>query len=208
MLDPMSAEQSVTREGAEAASRLWWVVLLYGILSVFVGLLVLADNWTVTSLAITAGIVLILEGVFSAFRPGLGPMRAWHIGIGIAAIIGGIVLLAWPGRGLLVLAQVIAVYIVVKGIFNLTVSIGSRHAVNYWWLWALLGALQVALGIWLMRRPGATLYLVIVLTGIWLVAQGTMEIVLAFEIRKLPQMLARRGAQQQAVPPAPTASSV
>jgi uncharacterized membrane protein HdeD (DUF308 family) len=206
MLDPMSAAESVTEAEAEAASRRWWIVLLYGILSVFVGLLILADNWTLESLAIFVGVILIIEGLFSAIRPGLGAMRAWTVGIGIAAIIGGIVILVWPARGLLVLAQVIAVYIVVKGIFNLTISVGSRHAVNYWWLWSLLGILQIALGLWLMRRPGATLYLVIVLTGIWLIAQGSLEIVLAFEIKRLPRLLGQSRAQQQAAPPPPVRS--
>jgi uncharacterized membrane protein HdeD (DUF308 family) len=197
----MRAEQSVTEAEAEAASAFWWVVLLYGILSTFVGLFILGNNWTLESLAIFVGIILIIEGVFSAVRPGLGAMRAWNIGIGIAAIIAGIVILAWPSRGLLVLAEVIAAYIVVKGIFNLTISVGSRHAVNYWWLWSLLGILQIALGLWLMRRPGATLYLVIVLSGIWLVAQGALEIVLAFEIKRLPRLIARSHQQVASTPP-------
>lgn len=198
MLDPMSMERSVTPEAAEAASALWWIVLLYGILSIVVGLFILGHDWTVSSLATFAGIILIIEGAFTAFKPGMGDMRAWNIGMGVLAIIAGIAILVWPSRGLLVLAEIIAAYIVIKGVFNLVASIGSRQAVSYWWLTTLLGIVEIALGIWLMRRPGATLYLVIVLSGIWLVVQGSLEIVLAFEIKRLPQLLARARGQQQA----------
>lgn len=205
MLDPMSTERIVTPEAAEAASALWWIVLLYGILSVAVGLFILGHGWTVDSLAVFVGIILIIEGLFLAVRPGMGDMRAWTLGMGVLAIIAGIAILVWPSHGLLVLAEVIAAYIVIKGIFNLVTSVGSRHAVGYWWLEALLGILEIALGLWLMRRPGATLYLVIVLSGIWLVAQGVLEIVLAFEVKRLPDLITRAGAQQASVPTPPVA---
>lgn len=192
MLDPLTSAEAMTADEARAASGLWWVILLYGILSVVVGLYILAHDWTVGSLATFVGIVLIFEGIFNAASPGVG--RAWSIGLAILAIVGGIAILVWPARGLLVLAEVVAAYIVVKGVFNLVVSIGSRHAVNYWWLLALAGIVEIGIGLWLMRRPGATLYLVIILTGAWLVVRGVLEIVLAFEIRKLPQALTRAQA--------------
>jgi uncharacterized membrane protein HdeD (DUF308 family) len=201
MIDPMSTMRSVSTAEARAVSALWWVVLLYGILSVIVGLFILGHQWTVDSLAVFIGIILLFEGVFTALSPGLGAMRLWTIGLGILAVIGGIAILAWPSRGLLVLAELIAIYIVIKGIFNLTASFSSRHVVSYWWLGVVLGILQIALGIWLERRPGITLYLVIILSGIWLLVQGALEIVLAFEIRRLPDLLSRTQPERSGAPP-------
>jgi uncharacterized membrane protein HdeD (DUF308 family) len=205
MLDPVSTVQSVTAEEAKAVSALWWVLLLFGIASIAVGLFILGHDWTIDSLAVFIGIILIFEGLFSGVTPGLGSMRFWTIGMGLLAIIAGIAILVWPARGLLVVAEVIAAYVVVKGVFSLATSISSRHVVSYWWLGTLLGIVEIAVGIWLIRRPGITLYLVIILTGVWLVVQGTLQIVLAFELKKLPHLLARSQAEHAAVPPSPVA---
>ena len=96
MLDPLSNAQAVNAEEARAASALWWVLLLYGVLSVVVGLYILAHNWTVGSLATFVGIVLIVEGIFTAVSPGLGSMRNWNIALGILAMVAGIAILVWP----------------------------------------------------------------------------------------------------------------
>ncbi|HEX6510511.1 MAG TPA: hypothetical protein VF221_23015 [Chloroflexota bacterium] len=49
-----------------------------------------------------------------------------------------------------------------------------------------------------MIRLGITLYLVIVPTVFWLVVQGALEIVLAFEVRNLPRLLRRPQGEQGA----------
>jgi uncharacterized membrane protein HdeD (DUF308 family) len=55
-----------------------------------------------------------------------------------------------------------------------------------WWLLLLLGLAEVPLGVLALADPGATLAALITVGGIWAVVIGTMRVVLAFEIRHLP----------------------
>ena len=47
----------------------------------------------------------------------------------------------------------------------------------------LLGLIQLPLGIWALRRPGMTLAILITLVGVWAIAAGIIEAVLALELR-------------------------
>ena len=54
-----------------------------------------------------------------------------------------------------------------------------------------LGVIELLLGIWAMRRPEATLALLITIIGLWAVVTGVIYCALAFEIRSTVQALAK-----------------
>jgi uncharacterized membrane protein HdeD (DUF308 family) len=68
-------------------------------------------------------------------------------------------------------------------------AIANRHWAQYWWLVLVLGVLEILLGFWLLRRPGLTLAVAITAIGLWALFVGIMQIVVSFEIRRLPQAL-------------------
>jgi uncharacterized membrane protein HdeD (DUF308 family) len=71
-----------------------------------------------------------------------------------------------------------------------------------WWLVLLLGIVMVILGIWALDKPAETLQLIIALAGIWAVVAGTVELVFAFELRKVHRLaLAREHAIDGAATP-------
>ena len=47
-------------------------------------------------------------------------------------------------------------------------------------------AIEIPLGVLALANPGATLAALVTVAGIWCVAIGVMRIVLAFEIKRLP----------------------
>ncbi len=55
-----------------------------------------------------------------------------------------------------------------------------------WWLLLLLGLAEIPLGVLALANPGATLAALITVAGIWAVAIGVMRIVLAFQVKRLP----------------------
>jgi uncharacterized membrane protein HdeD (DUF308 family) len=76
-----------------------------------------------------------------------------------------------------------------------------------WWLVLLLGILMVILGIWALDKPAQTLHLIIALTGIWAIVAGTVEVVFAFELRKMHRVaLSRQGAIDSAATTTPSAA--
>ena len=72
-----------------------------------------------------------------------------------------------------------------------------------WWLLLILGLLEVPLGVLALANPGAALAALITVAGIWAVAIGVMRIVLAFEVKRLPEELDARDPWPRRAPTAP-----
>src|SRR5919205_764538 len=105
---------------------------------------------------------------------------------GILAVILGILVLAWPGKTIVVAAIFFGAYLLVTGIaqvifaFSLHVSAGGRV------LLFLSGAAALVLAVLCFRNLAES----ILLLGIWLIVIGVFEAVSAFGIRKESKNLA------------------
>jgi hypothetical protein len=169
---------------AKQISSLWWVPLTSGLVSIALGLAILATDWTVHALVVITGLVFIFRGIALAFSPVYASRtRGEQVAAGVIGVIAGVVLVAWPGPSLLVLAFFVGAWLTVSGCFHIITSIARRRVLTQWGLTLALGIIELLLGIWAMRRPDATLSLIIVIIGLWLVITGVMYCVLAFEVR-------------------------
>ena len=192
LMQPFGRPTAFDRETAVQIAKSWWILLVSGIVVAIAGMIILDAKWTVSELATFVAIVLIFQGVMRAITPPLdGSSRGWTLGFGILEIIAGIVVLAWPGQTLLLIAIFIGASIVVNGAVDIVGAVANRHDVSYWWLLLITGIIEVPLGIYLLRRPGLTLAVAITIIGIWAVLVGILQIVLAFEIKHLPKAFDR-----------------
>jgi uncharacterized membrane protein HdeD (DUF308 family) len=179
------AHRRYDSEAVEPVRRLWWVLLVAGILWTLYGTLVLTLRPdTVASLAILAGISFILGGV-SQFMLAARIRDNWRwlfvVG-GLLGIAAGVVAFVWPGMTLLVLAIFIAWYLVVSGIFSVVAAlVGPKW--DWWWVGLVVGLLQFGLGIWAIGSPGRELLLLVNLVGVSMVFYGVSEIFAAFALR-------------------------
>jgi uncharacterized membrane protein HdeD (DUF308 family) len=188
---PGEGEHSPLREVAEQVRQLWWIPLLAGLVSIGLGLAILATDWTVHALVITTGLIFIIRGIALAFSPAYaGRTSGEHVVAGIAAVIAGVVLVAWPGPSLLVLAVFVGAWLAVSGSFHIITSFSRRRELPHWGFTFSLGLIELLLGIWAMRRPEATLALLITIIGLWAVLTGVIYCVLAFEIRNAARAVA------------------
>jgi uncharacterized membrane protein HdeD (DUF308 family) len=183
---------SPLRELAEQIRHLWWIPLLAGLVSIGLGLAILATDWTVHALVIITGLVFVIRGIALAFSPVYaGRTSGEQVVAGIAGVIAGVVLVAWPGPSLLVLAFFVGAWLAVSGGFHIVTSVSRRRELPEWGFTFLLGVIELLLGIWAMRRPEATLALLIAIIGLWAVVTGVIYCALAFEIRRTAQVLAK-----------------
>jgi uncharacterized membrane protein HdeD (DUF308 family) len=179
-------------ELAEQVRHFWWIPLLAGLISIGVGLAILAADWTVHALVIITGVFLVIRGIALAFSPSYaGRTSGEQVVAGLAGVIAGIILVAWPGPSLLVLAFFVGAWLAVSGTFHIVISVARRHVLPHWGFTFSLGVIEVLLGIWAMRRPEATLALLITIIGLWAVVTGVIYCVLAFEIRSTAGALAQ-----------------
>jgi uncharacterized membrane protein HdeD (DUF308 family) len=191
LLNPVRDRDVFEIDEAEQVARDWWLFLLSGIVSLVFGALILSVDWSLDGLAAFIGTLFIVYGAMTVVtRPLDGGVRSTNVVAGLATIVAGIVLLAWPDRGLYTLAVFFGAWLVALGVLHIVGAFVNRSA-PFWWLVLALGLLEIPIGIWALRRPGLSLVVIVTLAGAWAVATGVWQILIAFEVRSLPSRLNR-----------------
>ncbi|MEU6593509.1 HdeD family acid-resistance protein [Streptomyces sp. NPDC046881] len=171
-----------------ALSRaVWQVVLLTGIGSLVLGVLVLI--WPDASLLVAGvlfGLYLVYSGIMqlvSAF----GTHRATSLRVlafisGALSIVLGLFCFRGPMQSILLLALWIGIGWVIRGITQTLAAVhDSRMPARGWQIF--LGILTFIAGIVLIDSPFESISVLTLVSGIWLVVVGVVEIVTAFRIR-------------------------
>jgi uncharacterized membrane protein HdeD (DUF308 family) len=79
----------------------------------------------------------------------------------------------------------IAIWAVLRGIFEIVAAIRLRKEIKGEWLLALAGALSIAFGLFMIANPGAGAVAVVWWIAAYAVALGVMLVVLGFRARSL-----------------------
>jgi uncharacterized membrane protein HdeD (DUF308 family) len=179
--------QSLLRDLNERAGQVrdrWWMTLLAGLVLAALGLTVFAAGWSAASLKVLTGLLFIVGGAALGLNPGYAARTSGeHLLAGIAGVVAGLVLLAWPGPTGLTLVVFAGVWLAAAGGFEVIVSVARRRELPYWRFTLGLGVIELLLGLWAMRRPSAPLASVSTVIGVWAVVTGVIYCVLAFEVR-------------------------
>jgi uncharacterized membrane protein HdeD (DUF308 family) len=94
---------------------------------------------------------------------------------GIASILFGIALIAWPGKTLTVLAVLLGVWLLVVGVVRFLQAIFDRDA-EHRVLLAVVGILGVVLGLLVMRDPLRTIWVIAVIVGLFWLISGFVDV--------------------------------
>jgi len=148
--------------------------------------------WVLGAVIIGVGVAfwLIFAGVAEFLHVPISAGWKWvHIVLGVLFVVGGIMALTAPFQTFTVLAGLIGFFLVLKGTFDFVMAIAAREALDLWWLTLIAGIFEVILGIWAMGYPGRSAALLILWIGIGAIVRGVAEIVLAFQVRKAPEVM-------------------
>jgi uncharacterized membrane protein HdeD (DUF308 family) len=182
-----SAESSVERAVGRALPP-WWLFLVTGIGWAIVGLIVLRFDYTsVHAISLLFGFVAIAAGLMevlmTVFAPGW-----WKLLNGILALaflVTGVVAFVHPGNTFVALAAVFSFFLLFAGMFDIIMSIASRHEVDVWWLQLIGGIILVFLGFWAAGDYGHSAVVLIAWVCAFALIRGVRDIVLAFRVREL-----------------------
>src|SRR3954447_2835336 len=175
-----STRSDLTRAAAESIARNWSMFLLNGLVLIVSGVLIFSIDWSIRSLATFIGALFIFQGGVRALTSGLDPLvRRGNLITGVLSIAAGIAIIVWPGPGLLAVAIFLGSWLIVMGTITVSGAFAARRLLPSWWLLLILGLLEIPLGVLALADPGATLAALITVGGIWAVAVGVMQIVLA-----------------------------
>ena len=185
----------LTRDSAEQLSRNWTALLFNGLVLIVAGVLIWSIDWSVESLSTFIGALFIFEGIWIMLTAGISG-RGANYATGLLSVAAGVVIIVWPKVSITVLGIFLGAWLIVIGTISISGAFAARRVLPDWWLLLLLGLAEVPLGVLALADPGGTLAALITVGGIWAVVIGTMRIILAFELRHLPDEVDKAMAAQ------------
>jgi uncharacterized membrane protein HdeD (DUF308 family) len=168
----------------------WWVLLARGLAAIALGICAIAwPGITLLTLVLLFAIFSIIDGIAAiilGFRGEADGTVWWTmVMLGLLAVAAGIIAFAWPGLSLLVLATIIAVSAIFRGVFEIYAAIRLRKEIDDEWILGLSGAMSIIFGALIMFRPGAGLIAIALLIGAYMMALGIFAIALALRLRMM-----------------------
>jgi len=163
-----------------SGSSVWAPLLGVGVVLVILGLVIVANIWeSIHFMGILIGLVLLFLGVVGI---AVGARRGggWALAP-IVAIIGGVILLFWPGLTLRALAVIVGLTLIAWGGVQSGLAIASAREGRYGLL--LSGVLILLLGVVVVAWPGPTLALLTTLFGAGVILAGVAAITQALRMR-------------------------
>ena len=177
----------------------WWAIVLRGVCAVLFG--VFAFAWPGKTLAILVlfyGAYALVEGVLAVAWALMGRREGpfpWGVLLsGLAGVAIGVVAFMSPAVTALALLYLIAIWAILRGVFEIVGAFHLRKELDNEWLLALSGVLSVLLGIFLIAAPGAGALAVLWWIGAFAILFGILEIALGFRLKGVHARLAPRAA--------------
>jgi uncharacterized membrane protein HdeD (DUF308 family) len=164
-----------------SGSSVWAILLGMGVVLIILGLVVVANIWeSIQFLGILIGIVLLFLGVVGV-AAGAKRGGGWMLAP-IVAIVGGVILLFWPGLTLKALAVIVGLTLIAWGAVQSGLAIASAREGRSGML--LTGVAILLLGVIVVAWPGPTLALLTTLFGAAVILAGAAAVALGLRMRK------------------------
>jgi uncharacterized membrane protein HdeD (DUF308 family) len=170
--------------------KLWKWKLVAGLLTVVLGGIVLAwPGPTILVASTLFGVYLLLTGFTELF---LAFTLSRSAGTRVLLFISGalsltLAVLSFRHFGdayaILLLSMWIGIGFIFQGVSEVGVSIGEKNLSGRGW-YAVLGIISVIAGFVVLVWPFDSIAVLVLVTGVWLVVMGVVQVVQAFQIRK------------------------
>ena len=188
---PAPGPDPATRDALKGISRLWWLWIVFGLAWVIVGVVILQfDSASVTTVGVIVGLMFLATG-FQQFVVGsmAGRGRWLYWVFGALFLIAGVLALISPENTFAALADILGFLFLLVGVFWILQAFATREINELWWLGLIAGILMVILAFWTGGQFFIEkAYLLLVFSGIWALMQGFIDIVRAFQIKKLGEL--------------------
>jgi uncharacterized membrane protein HdeD (DUF308 family) len=180
------------REAVRGLSKLWWMWILFGIFWIVVSVVILQfDQASITTVGVLIGAMFLATGMQQFVIMGLAEHGRWIYGLfGVFFIIAGIIALISPENTFAALADILGFLFLLVGVFWIIQAFVAKEVNDLWWLGLIAGILMIVLAFWTGGQFFIEkAYVLLVFAGIWALMQGVTDIVRAFQIRKLDELV-------------------
>lgn len=191
MTSVASPDSSALREERDQLRRSWFAFLALGIVMLLLGsfaigwaclvTITIAATWLFGALLVAGGIIEI----FHAFSAARWSGTLLHILIGVLYGVVGLVILDRPGESAIVLTRIIAIFMIVAGLFRVLFPLVQRFP--GWGYVAVNGVVTFMLGLLIYAEwPASGLWFIGLYLGIEMIFNGWAWIALGLALRSLP----------------------
>ena len=178
-------------EKIEKSIKHWYAPLISGIIFIGAGILAFFfGKATFLTLTVLFSLSFILSGiaeiVFSVINRKIMNFWGWSMALGIINIVFGLLLVVNPFVTMFALALFVGIAILFRSIGGIVLSIKLKKTHYSKWGWLLtFSILGIITALFLMLHPLIAGAMVVVFTGIALIAGGIFSIGLSLLLRKL-----------------------
>ena len=147
----------------------------------------IVPNLSLQVIGIVIGVFVIVYGIvlialnFAAHNVYI---PFYSIMSGILFIIVGLILIAMPNILSTIFAIALGIWIILSSVNVISIAVSVRKGVPNWYLWLLLGIIDLVCGVIILFNPFASSISIVVLGGIIIMIHSVISIVNTIMIRK------------------------
>ena len=180
------------REAVRGIARLWWLWIVFGIAWLLIALIILQfDRASITTVGILVGAMFLGTAAQQFVIATLVDRMKWLYALfGVFFVIAGVIALISPEGTFAALADILGFLFFLVGVFWILQALVFRDINELWWLGLIAGILMIILAFWTGGQFFITkAYVLLVFAGTWSLMQGVLDIIRAFQIRKLGELV-------------------
>jgi uncharacterized membrane protein HdeD (DUF308 family) len=187
-MEEQAATSNQATEQLRRLSSAWWLLMLVGFVAVAAGVIVLVQpGISLTTLAVVAGIFLLVEGVYEVFSS--FSKRSEHRGtlavLGVISVIAGLLLVRHPVGGVVAISLLLGIWLVAYGLVRLVGSFDEGNRV----LNLVVAVVAIVAGVLIVASPTIAVSTLGLIVGIAFVVRGVGLVAEAWSFHGLKQQL-------------------
>ena len=186
------AEQTSLGDKVREITGYWWVNLVAGITWLVLSLVILQfDSASVTTVGVLVGVMFLLAGVQNLAVTTLPVKHRWVPALfSVLFLVSAVICFIDPVSTFAGLADMLGFLFLLVGVWWMTQAFLERAVNPMWWVTLISGILMTGIAFWTAGQLFSTkAYTLLVFAGIWALMQGTVDIVRAFELRRVNKEL-------------------
>ena len=191
-----SAETSIKStnlpETVREVTGYWWVGLVAGIAWLVISLVILQfDSASVTTVGVLVGLMFLLAGAQNVLVTTLPVEHRWVPALfSVLFLVSAVICFVDPVNTFAGLADMLGFLFLLVGTWWMVQAFLERAVNPLWWITLISGILMTGIAFWTAGQLFATkAYTLLVFAGLWALMQGTVDIVRAFEVRRVNKEL-------------------
>jgi hypothetical protein len=180
------------RDAAREITGYWWVGLLAGIAWLVISLVILQfDSASITTVGVLVGFMFLLAGIQNVALTTVPIEHRWVPALfSVLFLISAVICFVDPAATFAGLADTLGFLLLIVGVWWMVQAFLERPLNPMWWLGLISGILMTGIAFWSAGQLfAAKAYTLLIFAGIWALMQGTMDIVRAFEARRVHKEL-------------------